>query len=233
MKKILMIAAMMVATMTASAQYEQGTFSLQPKIGATASQLSNLPDLDLSDPNFPGINQTLEKTPTGGAMVGVEAEYQALKWLGLSAGVHFSEQGSGWKDQKIKVDGKDAKIKDTKVNTTNILVPVTANFYIVKGLAFRTGVQFGFLTRAELKTTVEGKEDDTKLRSTYEQKCTDEFKKFDISIPIGISYEFNNHIVLDMRWNQGISKVNKESEKGQKDSRNQVLLLSVGYKFKL
>ena len=36
-----------------------------------------------------------------------------------------------------------------------------------------------------------------------------------------------------MRWNQGISKVNKESEKGQKDSRNQVLLLSVGYKFKL
>jgi len=233
MKKILMIAAMMVATMTASAQYEQGTFSLQPKIGATASQLSNLPDLDLSDPNFPGINQTLEKTPTGGAMVGVEAEYQALKWLGISAGVHFSEQGSGWKDQKIKVDGKDAKIKDTKVNTTNILVPVTANFYIVKGLAFRTGVQFGFLTRAELKTTVEGKEDDTKLRSTYEQKCTDEFKKFDISIPIGISYEFNNHIVLDMRWNQGISKVNKESEKGQKDSRNQVLLLSVGYKFKL
>ena len=233
MKKILMIAAMMVATMTASAQYEQGTFSLQPKIGATASQLSNLPDLDLSDPNFPGISQTLEKTPTGGAMVGVEAEYQALKWLGLSAGVHFSEQGSGWKDQKIKVDGKDAKIKDTKVNTTNILVPVTANFYIVKGLAFRTGVQFGFLTRAELKTTVEGKEDDTKLRSTYEQKCTDEFKKFDISIPIGISYEFNNHIVLDMRWNQGISKVNKESEKGQKDSRNQVLLLSVGYKFKL
>ena len=233
MKKILMIAAMMVATMTASAQYEQGTFSLQPKIGATASQLSNLPDLNLSDLNIPEINQTLEKTPTGGAMVGVEAEYQALKWLGISAGVHFSEQGSGWKDQKIKVDGEDAKIKDTKINTTNILVPVTANFYIVKGLAFRTGVQFGFLTRAELKSTVEAKDGETTSRTSVEQKCTDEFKKFDISIPIGISYEFNNHIVLDMRWNQGISKVYKESEKGQKDPRNQVLLLSVGYKFKL
>ena len=228
MKKILMIAAMMVATMTASAQYEQGTFSLQPKIGVTASQLSNLPDL-----NLPEFSQTLEKTPTGGAMVGVEAEYQALKWLGLSAGVHFSEQGSGWKDQKIKVDGEDAKIKDTKINTTNILVPVTANFYIVKGLAFRTGVQFGFLTRAELKSTVEAKDGETTSRTSVEQKCTDEFKKFDISIPIGISYEFNNHIVLDMRWNQGISKVYKESEKGQKDPRNQVLLLSVGYKFKL
>ena len=228
MKKILMIAAMMVATMTASAQYEQGTFSLQPKIGATASQLSNLPDLDI-----PEFSQTLEKSPTGGAMVGVEAEYQALKWLGISAGVHFSEQGSGWKDQKVKVDGIDSKIKDTKVNTTNILVPITANFYIVKGLALRTGVQFGFLTRAELKSTVEAKDGETTSRSSVEQKCTDEFKKFDISIPIGISYEFNNHIVLDMRWNQGISKVNKESEPGEKDSRNQVLLLSVGYKFKL
>ena len=166
-------------------------------------------------------------------MVGVEAEYQALKWLGISAGVHFSEQGSGWKDQKVKVDGIDSKIKDTKVNTTNILVPVTANFYIVKGLALRTGVQFGFLTRAELKSTVEAKDGETTSRTSVEQKCTDEFKKFDISIPIGISYEFNNHIVLDMRWNQGISKVNKESEPGEKDSRNQVLLLSVGYKFKL
>ena len=228
MKKILMIAAMMVATMTASAQYEQGTFSLQPKIGGTASQLTNLPDMDV-----PEINQTLEKTPTGGAMVGVEAEYQALKWLGLSAGIHFAEQGSGWKDQKVKIDGIETKVKDTKVSTTNILVPVTANFYIVKGLALRTGVQFGFLTRAELKTTVEAKVGETTNKNTVEQKCKDEFSKFDISIPIGISYEFNNHIVLDMRWNQGISKVNKESEPGEKDSRNQVLLLSVGYKFKL
>ena len=34
-------------------------------------------------------------------------------------------------------------------------------------------------------------------------------------------------------YEKGIIKVNKEKEYGEKDSKNSVLLLTVGYKFKL
>ena len=42
MKKILMIAAMMVATVAAKAQFEPGTFTLQPKVGFVLSDAGGL-----------------------------------------------------------------------------------------------------------------------------------------------------------------------------------------------
>ena len=43
MKKLMMIAAMMVAAVSANAQFEPGTWSIQPKIGGTMSKVSNMP----------------------------------------------------------------------------------------------------------------------------------------------------------------------------------------------
>ena len=40
MKKIFMMAVMAVAALTANAQQEAGTFSLQPKVGLSVSSLS-------------------------------------------------------------------------------------------------------------------------------------------------------------------------------------------------
>jgi len=45
--------------------------------------------------------------------------------------------------------------------------------------------------------------------------------------------EFNNHLVLDARYNIGLNKVNKESAAGVKDSKNGVFTLTIGYKIKL
>lgn len=42
MKKLMMIAAMMVATVSAYAQFEPGTFSIQPKIGMNLAKVSNM-----------------------------------------------------------------------------------------------------------------------------------------------------------------------------------------------
>ena len=42
MKKLMMIAAMMVAAVSANAQFEPGTFSIQPKVGGTISKVSNI-----------------------------------------------------------------------------------------------------------------------------------------------------------------------------------------------
>jgi opacity protein-like surface antigen len=61
----------------------------------------------------------------------------------------------------------------------------------------------------------------------------DECKKFDLSVPIGVSYQFKVPVTLDLRYNLGVSKVNKESVSGVDDSKNNVISLTVGYKFAL
>lgn len=56
-------------------------------------------------------------------------------------------------------------------------------------------------------------------------------KKFDLSIPMGLSYEFRN-IVLDARYNFGLTKM-FDMDKVDLNSKNLAFQLTLGYKFTL
>ena len=56
---------------------------------------------------------------------------------------------------------------------------------------------------------------------------SENFNSVDFSIPVGVSYEFNN-VVLDARYNWGLTNVAKNA-----DNKNSVFQFTVGYKFAL
>ena len=131
MKKILMVAALMVATLSASAQNtlrENGSFTLQPKVGIDFGSLSG---------SWTRRDNVDRKTRVG-LIAGFEGEYYANEWLGIAAGINYAQQG--WKFNETQ-----------KLDFINI--PVTADFYVAKGLALKAGVQFGFLTTAKYGDT--------------------------------------------------------------------------------
>ena len=231
MKKTLLMAAMMVASLSASAQYEAGTFSLQPKAGFTVSMLTNMPKM--ADVN----GKNLDAVPAVGLIAGADMEYMVTDRFSLAAGLSFMQAGSAWEDYSYKGHIMDRittfEMKDTKVELDYLSIPVTANCYVWKGLAVKAGVQFGFLTNAKFKTTMKTSEGSTNTSTDLDEDFKDQCKKFDLSIPVGLSYEFNNHLVLDARYNIGLSKVNKDKEAGEKDSKNSVFMLTIGYKIKL
>ena len=132
MRKILLIAVMVMMTIAGQAQStgrETGAFTLQPKIGAGFGYVSG------DWVKEPGE----KKQVVAGIVLGVEGEYYAAKWLGIAAGVNYAMQG--WKFNYV-----DSSVL-TRLNYLNI--PLTANIYIVKRLALKTGVQFGFLLNAK------------------------------------------------------------------------------------
>jgi hypothetical protein len=123
MKKIMMIAAMMVATVAAKAQFEPGTFSFQPKVGF------NLASVTADDTKYkPGF------------AVGLEGQYQMNNWFGLSAAVMYQQQGT-----KVK------NIDDLKWNIDYVNIPLMAKFYVTKGLSLNVGLQPGFMVKSKLK----------------------------------------------------------------------------------
>ena len=85
----------------------------------------------------------------------------------------------------------------------------------------KAGLQPALLLNANVAYKQNGDKHDTKM--------TSHFNKFDLSIPIGISFEFS-HVVIDARYLLGLTKVNKE---GNKTCRNSVIMITTGYKFKL
>ena len=205
MKKIMMIAAMMVATISAKAQLADGTFSLQPKAGLTLSEVT-------------GDDSRIK----AGFTVGVEAQYQLKYWFGLAAGVQYAKQGS-------KIKNEDAKISLGYIN-----VPIMAKFYPVKGLALGAGIQPGFMTSAKIT-------DYQLLGGKSDIDIKDQCNKFDFSIPLSVAYEAPFGLVIEARYNAGLTNVAKDAfENGNYDrydkitkNKNSVFMLTIGYKFAL
>ena len=219
MKKIMMIAAMMVATLGAVAQNEVGQFTLQPKVGMNISKITGS-----------NLNSKV------GLVAGFEAEYGVAKNFGISLAALYSMQGAK-KDLKVN----NGTSVDVKYNLDYINIPVLAQYYIVPGLAVKAGIQFGFNVRNKVKvgTTVAGYnlKDDCSMdefldmaRALGESIPSDaKFQKFDLSIPVGLSYEYED-FVLDARYNIGTSKLIKSDPDS---SKNSVFQLTIGYKFEL
>ncbi len=149
-----------------------------------------------------------------GLVAGVEGEYQASDIFSVSAGLLYSMQGA-----KAEALG----IKSTE-KLDYINVPIMANVYVVKGLAVKLGVQPGFKVNDKLDVKIPGFGNtvaDLKVKA----------KSVDFSIPVGISYEYNNFQV-DARYNWGLTKV-FDVDNFKLNQKNSVFQITLGYKFDL
>lgn len=233
MKKFMLMAAMMVAVVSAKAQFEPGTLSIQPKIGFSGATMTNIPNLHIG--KGIGTEIKMDNTPIVGFVVGGEFEYQLTKRFSVAAGLGYSLQGSGWEDYEIRAGSNYAKLKDARIEMGYMTVPVVANVYLFKGFAIKAGVQFGMLTNAKVKATFESNIDGERVHDDDSNDIKDKCNKMDVSIPVGVSYQFSGvPIVIDGRFNIGVTDVfKKEALDGQKNSQNVVFQATVGYKFAL
>ena len=136
---------------------------------------------------------------------GWEGEYQATDICAVSAGLLYSRQGYKMDDIKTAL----GTVEGESWSPSYLNIPILANVYVVKGLAVKVGVQPGFMID----------QDD----------AGDAVKTFDFSIPVGLSYEYAN-VVLDARYNWGVTKV---ADLGDNSPKNSVFQITLGYKFDL
>ena len=99
-----------------------------------------------------------------------------------------------------------------------LTVPMVANFYVLKGLALKAGLQPGFKLNAKLEREANGHSDSADLKNV---------KGFDLAMPVGLSYEFKR-FVIDARYNVGLLEVADDT-----DIKNLGFQLTLGYKFSL
>lgn len=222
MKRLIVLSVIVILVTLASAQEPVGTWSLKPMVGVNRS-------------NYEG-DDCRWAMPKWGLTAGLEIGYQANSFMEVSLGAQYSQQGSMIHDEyAISPNSSNSwSHDDVKLTANYINVPLLANFYLVKGLALKTGLKFGFLLKAE---------EDVNFR--YEDGSVgkgadlmDGFKKFELSIPIGVSYEYRGFVV-DARYYYPLSKCNTNEfniwsgVEGKKGIRTSVLQLTLGYKFAL
>ena len=238
-RQSILLAAIVLSSMAATAQNKVGDFSIKPLAGINVSDIS--------------VDDEADYNVKVGFTGGVEAEVGVTPWLGVSLGAMYSQQGAKYEESIIWADedqkGQPIEIMETldgKIKADYINLPLLANFYVYKGLALKAGVQFGFLVNDKVTYTSEMH---TRLQQgngiiwldqseaslgKYDGKTvgskTDVCKSFDFGIPVGLSYEYKN-ITLDARYYFGLTRMDDVEDDAP--ARNRCLSITLGYKFKL
>ena len=199
----MMMVAMAVCCLAANAQNEVGQLTLQPKAGINLS-------------NITGENDTKMKI---GLVAGVEAEYGIAENFGIAFGALYSMEG--FKGDLVFATGTGASAylaKDVKFNLDYINIPILAQFYPVKGLAIKAGVQPAFNVRHKTSSDTDA----------ADKKDINDIASFNFSVPVGLSYEISD-FVIDARYNIGVTTLVKDADQG----RNSTFTFTLGYKFAL
>ena len=198
MKKFfLMVVAAMMAIAGANAQHREGDFSIQPRVGVTFSTLTNTDDAKMK------LNLAY----------GVEFEHYITEQFSVAGGVLFTNQGTKFSNG------------NSTLNNYYCAVPLTANYYVLPGLALKAGLQPAYRVKTNMKADGQKYDLDKALDILFHDTDV-KMNKFDFSIPVGLSYEYNG-ITLDARYNFGVTKMFS----GVDDSaRNQVITITLGYK---
>ena len=115
------------------------------------------------------------------------------------------------------------------------------NYYVVKGLAIKAGIQVGlrcddrlkedqlFIRHGNLPSAngTSGLVNGMWSRTINE---TDACKSIDFGIPVGLSYEYKN-VTLDARYYFGLTKIDNSQE--LENIRNRTFSVTLGYRFNL
>ena len=229
MRRLFLLSLFVLSVFAVQAQPKWGTWSVVPHVGVSFANLTN-------DAVHVADNRISHSQTRIGFSGGADVYYQLTDKLALSGGVAYTQAGCNFKDVPADLSARSGTVfHDSYFNLGYVEVPLLAHVYVSKGLAFSVGCQPSFLTKATSHTEMQGYETDGKGGIKYDKTEVSEgdaktlFKKTAFSIPVGISYEYEN-VMLTARYNIGLSKV---YDHDIDDCKNKIITVSVGYKFNL
>lgn len=201
MKKLIVLISLLVMAVTAySQQLRPGSVTITPKMGINASSY------------FGDDNEGCEYK--AGFTIGAEGEYYIKNWLGISAGLMYSQQGCS-----------SSENSDIKICTEYLNVPVLCVFHLGNCFSLKAGLQPGVNLSAKAKA--DGITADL-------SKTGVDAKGIDIAMPIGMSFAINS-FTIDARYALGLSQAFKgQNAYGSVDNAdlyNSVFSLTLGYRF--
>ena len=229
MRRLFLLCLFVLTLFGAQAQPKWGTWSVVPHVGVSFANLTK-------DAIYLPYNGTSHSQTRIGFSGGADVYYQLTDKLALSGGVAYTQAGCNFKDIPADLSARSGTVfHDSYFNLDYVDVPLLAHVYISKGLAFSLGCQPSFLTKATAHAEMQGYETDGKGGIKYDKNEVSEgsakywYKKTAFAIPVGISYEYEN-VMLMARYNFGLSNVYGHD---LGDSKNRIITVSVGYKFNL
>ncbi len=156
-----------------------------------------------------GVNMaSVDAEDTGSLIsfhVGGFAEFMLTEKFAIQPELTYSGQGA-------KVEGFGG---DYNLNLNYLNLPIMAKYFVTEDLSIELGPQIGFLMSAK----ADGED------------AKDDFNTTDFGLNLGVGFNLNENMVLGLRYNMGLTELEKEVAAGAEGTKQSVLQVSFGYKF--
>lgn len=144
-----------------------------------------------------------------GFHVGVIAEFKLTEQFSIQPELLYSMQGAKYET----VIDFDIVEQDMKLDYLN--VPIMAKYYLFEGFSIQAGPQVGFLMSAKAE----------------DEDVKDSFKSIDFALNGGVGYELPLGVFFQARYSAGLANIADGEGSDDYSINNNVISLSVGYKF--
>ncbi|MBL4745474.1 MAG: PorT family protein [Flavobacteriaceae bacterium] len=157
-----------------------------------------------------------------GVHIGVIGEFKVSDKFSVQPELLYAMQGYKSKD----FDGLVTSDDTLKLSYINL--PVMLKYYMIEGMSIEFGPQIGILLAAK----ADGSEIYEGETTSWKDYDMDEYlEKVDFSLNFGLGYELENNLFFQARYTIGLSDISKQEEGYEGKLKNNVIQLSVGYKF--
>ena len=226
MKKLLFTCLLSCLSLAASAQAES-CWRLYPKIGVNLSKFPSDEILLMGAQHDYQLKSRYKQGFTAGAELSYERDV-----LSATLGLMYSNRGTKYKDYTYESPTYQEKVSGLQYTLHYLEMPLMGGYEITRGLRLKAGVQLGYLLKARFMsssiTTIKEDQDHSTIEADETDiDVMDTFKKVDVCIPVGISYEYSN-VVVEARYLIGVT-TNSDLVK----ARNSGFVFTVGYGFDL
>jgi len=178
--------------------------------------LSPIGAIDVSKFNEGGEYGNSSGESTIGFQLGVDFIIPVNDQVSAETGLRLARKGS-----KSSFGDADYSFED-KVLSTYVDIPLLARYKIgQKGFSVYGGLQPSVLLGAKRKSKVDG--------SSSSQKVTDQYKTLDLAGSIGVGYQLDNGIKLNLGYDHGFVNISKNNDFGGSKINNRTFKLMVGY----
>jgi long-subunit fatty acid transport protein len=156
-----------------------------------------------------------------GFQIGGFAEFKISEKFAIQPELMYSAQGG-----KLSYSEADYSL-ESDIKLSYLTIPVMAKLYAVPKFSIEFGPQIGFLLSAKEDWTESG------LGGTFSESedIKDSTESVNFGLNFGAGYDFTENLTAGLRYNLGLSNVAKTDAGDNREIKNSVFLLSVGYKF--
>jgi len=178
-----------------------------------------------------------DSKPLFGAHVGAFVEIKITDKFSVQPELLFSMQGA--KQEYTYFESFEGfeltETEKTTIKLGYLNLPIMAKFYATEKFSLEAGPQLGFLMSAKVDYEFTYRETfggitEVETESGSED-IKDDVKSIDFGFGFGAAYKFTENLFIGARYTLGLSSIAKDFEGESADIKNNVLQVSLGYKF--